>query len=316
MKGEIFVMTITEGLKNNEVVGVNHNQEGTIGNLFWYSIGNHLITREELEKKFIQANIDTAWLPNPIRSSDAFRRATKEIQQKKVPSSDPRKFYNVLTREVYADIEAIQRNVVIETVDQSGKRLEYNPNAAVIKLDKKNNSFQIETQPGEETAERLAKEAEERFEKYSRYYASQNLRIMVAKILSSLAPTQVRPNGGVYFVPKTYEQELKNLNELVNLLNNSEAYAIPLFDTKDNRGMVNKKLHDDMLSVIKHCDSVIHKDGIPLSQIKEAITEAKRVADTFKTYQNVVSLDVEILNRHLNTLREKSRTLLTKTDRY
>ncbi|WP_047981734.1 DUF6744 family protein [Ornithinibacillus contaminans] len=309
-------MNITEGLKTNEIVGVNDNQEGTIGNLFWYSIGNHLITREELEQKFNQSSIDHAWLPNPIRLSDAFRRATREIQQKKVPSSDPKKFLNFLTREVYSDTEMIQRNVVIETVDQSGKRLEYNSNAAVIKLDKNDGSIKVEVQEGQEQAEQLAREAEERFEKYSTYYASQNLRIMIAKILGSLAPTQVRPNGGVYFIPSTYENELGKLNDLVNLLNNSEAYSIPLFDTKDNRGMVNKKLHDDMLSVMKHCDSVLNKEGIPLSQVKEAIAEAKRIADTFKTYQSVVNLDVEVLSKNLNSIRSKSMLLIQKTDKY
>lgn len=305
---------IDQALKNQSIVATQQTKEGTIGDLFWYSIGNQLIQRDELEKIFNEVNIDHCWLPNPIRISDAFRRATREIQCKKVSTSDPKVFLNFLTREVYSDNDLIQRNIVIEKVDQSGKRLEYNSTATIILLDKKENVIKIMDEVGEEQAKILASEAKDRYYKYSKYYASQNLRVMVAKILGSLAPTQVRPNGGVYFVPKTYHQNLNKLTKLVNLLENSEAYAIPLFDTKDNRGLVHKKLHEEMLSVLKDCDYLIKSENAPQSKIKEAIAEARRVADTFKTYQNVVSLDIEVLNENLYKLRDCAINLMKRTN--
>lgn len=305
-------MKIDVALKNQSIVATKQAQEEIIGALFWYSIGNQLIEREELVNKFNDAAMDHCWLPNEIRISDAFRRATREIQRKKVPTFDPKVFLNFLTREVYSDSESIQRNIVIEQVDQSGKRLDYNSTATVIQFDKKDVSINIMAQDGEDQARDLAEEAKERFHQYTKFYAAQNLRVMVAKILSLFAPTQVRPNGGVYFVPKTYHAELTKLTTLVNLLENSEAYAIPLFDTKDNRGMVNRKLHEEMLSVLKGCDSILYADNVPPSKIKEAIDEAKRVANTFKTYQSVVSLDIEVLNESLIKLKEKSMTLVKK----
>lgn len=305
-------MKIAAALQNQSIVATKQSQEGTIGDLFWCSIGNQLIERKELVKKFNNAAVDHCWLPNEIRISDAFRRATREIQRKKVPTSDPKVFLNFLTREVFSDEHVIQRNVVIEKVDLSGKRLDYNSTATVIELDKKDVSIKIIAQDGEDQARNLAEEAKERFFQYSKFYAAQNLRFMVAKVLSSLAPTQVRPNGVVYFVPATYHEDLNKLTTLINLLENSEAFSVPLFDTKDNRGMVNRKLHEEMLSVLKGCDYIILEDNVTPSKIKEAIAEAKRVADTFKTYQNVVSLDIEVLNGSLNKLREKSLTLLKK----
>jgi hypothetical protein len=305
-------MKIDAALKNQSIVATKQSQEGTIGDLFWYSIGSQLIERQELTTKFNDAAMDYSWLPNEIRISDAFRRATREIQRKKVPTSDTKVFLNFLTREVYSDSDSIQRNIVIEQVDQSGKRLDYNSTATVIQFDKKDVSIKIMAQDGEDQARDLAEEAKERFYQYTKFYAAQNLRVMVAKILSSFAPTQVRPNGGVYFVPKTYHDDLTKLTTLVNLLENSEAYTIPLFDTKDNRGMVNRKLHEEMISVLKGCDSILYADTVPPSKIKEAIDEAKRVANTFKTYQSVVSLDIEVLNESLLKLKEKSMTLVKK----
>ncbi|MEC1158720.1 DUF6744 family protein [Cytobacillus horneckiae] len=310
-------MQIQKELKEKSIVAAKENQEGTIGNLFWYSIGNHLISREELETKFDDVGLDHNWLPNPIRISDAFRRATKEIQKRNMPTNDPKTFFNFLTREVYSDKNMIQRNIVVEKVDQSGKRLEYNPTASIILLNKKDSTISISVEDGEQetAAQALAEDAVKRYHKYSKFYGSQNLRVMVAKILASLAPTQVRPNGGVYFVPKTFENDLEQLSCLCNSLEQSEAFSIPLFDTKDNRGMVNKKLHEDMLSVLHNCDSLLFDNSkIDKSKIKEAISDAKRIADTFKTYQSVVSLDVEVLNKNLNELRERAVSLMKKMD--
>lgn len=305
---------IMEGIREQKIVGAKEGQ-GMIGHLFWYSIGSQLITREGLKEKFTSSNIIEEWLPNEIRISDAFRRATKEIQRKKEPTSDPKKFQNFLVREVFSDNNYIQRNIVIETVDQSGKRLDYDPTGAILLLDKKQNQFSFAV-PNEKNiaVKSLAKEAEELYKKYSIYYSAQQIRVMVSKILGSLAPTQVRPNGGVYFVPVTYMQELKNLNSLVNSLENSEAFIVPLFDTTDNRAMINKKLLNDFEEAVKTVDLLLKKDTVSKMEINDAIGESKRVADTFKKYQLVIELEVDVLNEKLQLLKAKSKDLLNKIE--
>jgi|GEM_PF-1543855 len=305
---------IVKSIKEQNIVGAEE-RNGMIGHLFWYSIGSQLITREGLKEKFTQSNIKEEWLPNEIRISDAFRRATKEIQRKKVPTSDPKKFQNFLVREVFSDNNYIQRNIVIETVDQSGKRLDYDPTGAILLLDKKQNQFSFAV-PNEKNIEvkSLAMEAEELYKKYSIYYSAQQIRVMVSKILSSLAPTQVRPNGGVYFVPVTYMQELKNLNSLVNSLENSEGFIVPLFDTTDNREMINKKLLNDFEEAVETVDLLLKKDTVSKMEINDAIGESKRVADTFKKYQLVIELEVDVLNEKLQLLSERSKKLLNKIE--
>ena len=310
---------VKDGFRQQNIVASKQEGENKIGSLFWYSIGNQLITRGDLKQKFDEANMDHKWLPNPIRISDAFRRATGEIQkkQKRVPTDDPTILLNFLIREVYYDHKKVQRNIVIEKVDKKGKSLEYNSTATIIEFNKDDGAISITTNgsidEGEQKAKELAYDAKALFETYSKNYDAQTLRIMVKNILDSMSPTAVRPNGGVYFVPRNHQDSLDTVVDLVNRLESSEAFSVPLFDTKSNRGMVNKKLRDDVISVISKCNSVIHYANPKKAQITDTLNEARRVVKTFNEYQSVVNLDLEVLNDSMNALKNLSIAVMQKT---
>ena len=110
-----------------------------LGNVVWYSIGKGLITPKALREKLVNSGVGESWMPNPIRAVDAYRRATKF--KKRVPSDIPNQYINYMVREVYADKELAIRHLVAETVDQDGKRLNYNSEAGRIILNKKDNSL-------------------------------------------------------------------------------------------------------------------------------------------------------------------------------
>ncbi|MEB6549669.1 hypothetical protein MXL46_11285 [Heyndrickxia sporothermodurans] len=172
----------------------NVGEEEILGHLMWFSVGKQLVKRDDLLTTLTQSGLEESWMPNPIRSSDAFRRATKEIETKK-STATANVFENYLIREVFSDKDQIQRNIVVETVDQSGKRLDYDSQAGVITLNKKDDSLTFVT--SNDMARELSEEAEKKFQVYKDYYSAQQLRVMVSKILQSLAPTPVRPNGGI-----------------------------------------------------------------------------------------------------------------------
>ena len=171
-------------IKVEEIVAtVDENQE-VLGHLFWFSIGQQMNKSEDLENKLIQSGLGKVWMPNPIRPVDAFRRATRESQTKK-PTATAGVYENFLVREVYSDAEIVQRNIVVETVDQQDKKLGYETQSGIMRLDKKNGTLSFEaTDP--EIIE-LCKQAEQKFYLYRDHYSSQHMRVMVNKILNSLA---------------------------------------------------------------------------------------------------------------------------------
>ncbi|GAE93032.1 phage protein [Gracilibacillus boraciitolerans JCM 21714] len=304
-------MSVNENIRNGNVVAMESKGEGALGSIFWYSIHSEVeVTREDLSKLFDNIGIDHSWLPNEIRPSDAFRRTTTEIQKKKVPTKNPNILQNFLTREVYADTKTVQRNIVVEEVDQSGKRLNYRVDAAIIELDKKNGTFKVIAKDSEELAKELAHQSKHKFERYMRFYSSQQLRVMVSKYLSSLAPTAVRPNGGVYFVPASFTNELKMLQQLCTDLH-SEGVVIPLYDTSDNRDMVLKKLENEFMQALARCQELENMD-VPKKKIQDAIEDAKRVANTYKNYRDNISLHVESLEDQLDDLRASAMALTNK----
>ena len=52
-------------------------------------------------------------MPNTIRPADAFRRATKEIETRQA-TANAGVFENFLIREVFANRDCVQRNIVVE----------------------------------------------------------------------------------------------------------------------------------------------------------------------------------------------------------
>src|SRR5699024_8587437 len=59
------------------------NSSDILGNIFWFSIGDMLMHEEDVKTKLQDAGISLDYMPNPIRVSDAFRRATTEVRRKR-----------------------------------------------------------------------------------------------------------------------------------------------------------------------------------------------------------------------------------------
>ncbi|MFD1926514.1 DUF6744 family protein [Sporosarcina siberiensis] len=275
----------------------NEQQGGILGHLMWFSVGKQLVKMDDLEQGLVQSGLPVEWMPNAIRPADAFRRSTKEIETRK-STGHAGVFENFLIREVFSDKSHVQRNIVVEKVDQAGKRLDYNSKAGVITLDKQNSSLTFITE--NEIAKELCFEAERNFNIYKDHYSAQQVRVMVSKILQSLAPTPVRPNGGVYFVPDSHTEGLNQLVNFTSSLENSEGFKIPVVNTFDNRQMVNTKLNDHLESVLQDCKS---SAGLKKGQVKEIIENAKSVIANYRNYKGIVTNEADTLENKIMTIR-------------
>lgn len=279
----------------------NEQQQGIIGHLTWYSVSEHLVSREELHNKLITSGLDEGWMPNEIRSSDAFRRATKSIETRKA-TSQSNIYENYLVREVYSDKDMIQRNIVCEVVDQKGKRLDYDGQAAIMILDKTTDTINIKG--SSKVAQELAQEAKKLFHIYKNNYSAQTLRVMCMNIMKSLSPTPVRPNGGVYFIPSAHTDQLTKWSNFVNSLEKGESFKVPLVNSLDNRQMVNRKLKEHLNGILNECKNSLNGD-LKKWQVKNLIEEAKRVIGDYNQYKSIVVNDVDELENYIDLIREQ-----------
>ena len=299
-------------IDNVTAVSEVKNPESIIGYLTWYSVGDALYDRSELLVKLLFANIDANYLPKEIRPSDAYRRATKAVETKRFRESEEAKEYkNYIIRDVVTKGEKLQRNIVVEIVNQEGERLDYQADGAKMYFDKKSNQFSFDAQ--EAHAEELAEEAQRFYELFLKAHNGATIRGSVVQYMNNLSPTPVRPSGGVYFVPFKYEKNLRNLVTYVSSLEKGEAHMIPLVNDDENRSLVRDKVKEHLEKVIQQCRIAIKDDGgLQKGQVRALIEEAKRTVTQFKDYKELLTDTIADLDSSVQIVRDSVHLLLQK----
>lgn len=286
-------------LKAEDLIATTQQTDNHLGYLFWFSIGSQMVETDELKKKLIGSGLEEDWMPRRIRSVDAFRRATKEVERKR-PTENPKIYENLLVREVFSDEKMIQRNLVVEQVNQNDKKLGYETEVAIIRLDKAKGTIYCEVE-GSDISE-ICNEIKEKYYLYKNHYTSQHVRVMVSKILGSLAPTPMRENGVIYFVPRSMGDRVKMLVAFIRSLENSDAYYVPVVDSSDTRYMVNKRLNDHLDGLLNQCK---HLDNLRKDQIKSLVEETNRAIRDFNEYTDLIDSEQEVYRTKIKMLRNE-----------
>lgn len=292
----------------------NDNKSSIIGYLTWYSVGDDLYNREDLRKRLLQNGIEESYLPNPIRSSDAFRRATKAIETKRHREEETAQIYrNYIIRDVVSTGQKLQRNIVVETVNQSGERLDYNSEGAKLFFDKKAEQFTFLAT--DDVAEELAEEAQKHFECFLTHHNGASIRGAVVNYLNTLSPTPVRPSGGVYFVPVQYADKLRNMVNFVSTLARGESHMIPLVNDEDNRQMIKDKVKDNLEKVIEQCRYALTDDNkLQKVQVRNIVEDARRIVKQFKDYRTLLNETVSDLESSVELVSKSVSMVLQKVN--
>lgn len=288
------------------------SDNNVLGNLVWYTIGEQLVPRDVLAHKLTNAGIDEGFIPAKIRIPDAFRRATAAVERKRENGLVEGTIDNYLVKEVSSDAEHVLRFIVRETKDAKGKRLEYDPNVASITLDKKSGIISWVCDY-DRTAQEMCKEAEDLFLTFQTHHDSRSIRSMVYRILDSMAPTPVRPSGGVYFVPVQFDAELlKLVNLLQSLEGNSEGFRVPVINSTENKDMVRKKLNDHIRQTLENLAYGLKDPAINKSRANPLLTDAKAILDNFALYQDTLSEELEDMESMVDLIKKQMLTMLDK----
>ncbi|OUM85382.1 MAG: hypothetical protein BAA01_03745 [Bacillus thermozeamaize] len=286
-------------LKNVVAVKQSVGDVSIIGHLTWYSLSEMLITRDELKKKMVEAGLGEGFMPHEIRLPDAFRRATSKKFRHRISEAVVE---NYLFREVASDNRMIQRNIVCEVVDQKGRRLAYDGAAATLVLDK--TSAKVTVSAISRLAEELARDAVTKFEIYRHNYGTNTIRSVIMSILKSMAPTPVRPSGGVYFVPARHTDRLEAMLRFVKLLDHGEGEKVPLIDTTDMRNLITRKLLDHLRETLRACEEGV-SNQLPKGQMKEILEHARQVAQDYVQYKAIITGDLKEMEELVAGIREK-----------
>ena len=298
-----------ENLEN--MTAVQNSQAGDvhIGHLFWYSIGDDLYGRNLLEQTLVQTGLSQGFMPHEIRLVDAFRRATKDVETSINLGNGVSE--NYMIRDVYADTHTAVRHIVKEQVDSKGKRLSYFENEAILTLEKKAETMSFSADSSSYSWE-LCQEATRLFEVFKNHHNGQAVRSMVQSILKTLSPTPVRPSGGVYFVPVTYDDELAKLTSFCSAFPKGEGFKIQLVNSVESLKMIETKVSDHLESIYGQCQNAAADGSLSKSKVSELIGEAKRVIAGYKNYEGILSQKKEEMEARILLIRDSVTILLEK----
>lgn len=285
-------------------------QDRELGYLFWYTLSECLIEREDLRRLLKQTGLSESYMPPEIRVGDAFRRATSHVELKNVPAGQQEVFYNYLVRDAGYDRYTVVRKIVREKVDGRGKRLAYNPEEAIMTLQKESGDFFWQAPHGG-PAEEMCRAAQERYQVFLTHHDDRAVRSMIYTILAGLNPVAVKPSGGVYFVPQNHRDTLNRLVNFIRFMGGrSEGFMIPLIDREDVRDMVREKLRDYLLGVAGELAGLLKADRVKKSKVNLALENAKRAREDFKAYQDLLQEQLSDMHEVIGLIGEQMRALI------
>lgn len=294
-----------------------------LGYLIWFSVADCRITWHTLETIFDAVGLNEKFLPKAINPRDAFRRATSAAEIKKEPYGEET-FLNLMVRDVQADKDRIERQLVREVVDSKNTRLEHKPVARIIL-----NDDQLAVIPMEDMnyQERAAIERIESSVEYEKeHYNGRTCRDIINDVLSKCLPVAMRNSGGVYFVPRQFELTVETLQNFCKQITaysvtsyKSKLDRVPVVDASEQKEMLEENVEEqvkknseslvnEMTKIIKNNKKVTEK--MALGYIKQA----KELRELVESYREMLQAEIAGADASLELVNAQALEMLDRAE--
>ncbi|MEU8310320.1 DUF6744 family protein [Actinomadura sp. NPDC048955] len=234
-----------------------------LGHLVVYSVFENRITPDVLASWFAELELDTDFLPGPIRACDAFEkvtgrdgvRLTYELDNHSA-SAGSRRSATLMIRHVRRDDSGLVRHLVREVRDEARTQLDYDTHlaeclfrrapsphspsgAGTLRIEPDHN--RIATLPFREQDQvyTMLEKIDEVYRARCRYLTGDRLRTLVRSYVEHLDAVKVRDTGGVYFVHHGHADTLARLRQLVARMGSgSTLNRVPIPAQDEMREMI------------------------------------------------------------------------------
>ena len=310
-------------MNNWRVVVKARKGQKLLGHLLWYTIGELLLDRDQLEEAFVRSGVDLSRIPT-IQPNHAFQRATANCERLRLPNDDGT-FTNLLVRSIRDNHQEVIRMLVEEQVDAANQRLGYQPVARMMWSEDDLDLATIQPEPGALLSDRsleVLDGLQSAFDDAKRQYTGRAIRAMVTDLLANGQPVSVRRAGGVYFVPFAHNTVTRQVKELVEALretaknDGTAAYMVAVANQPDQKVMVRREAsHDIGREVAAVTEKIMTWLGenkrVSAPMAKNAMTEVMRLQERVSEYE-------QLLEDNLGDLKERTnqaKLLLTNVFR-
>jgi len=292
----------------DQLVATSGATETRIGWLLWFKVAESIVDQTIYERAFAESELPEEYAMSEIRPVDAFRRASKSVEQDVRGENKER--MSLLCRDVASEKNLVRRHLVIETRDTAHRRLLYNQCAAVLTFNRETNQIETSIMEHQDFVVDAVLRFEHGFRRCLAGYDGQAKRRLIRNVLDDMAATSVKESGGVYLIPRAYEERLFQLITFIKALPDCSAHKMPVEDTKDARDMVREVVTQKATDMMAELRSALRQDKLSERNMQNMLIQAKSVRDQVTLYQRLLKETIGTLETDVEMLEAQMMAML------
>jgi hypothetical protein len=273
-----------------------------------------LISHDDLRKQLKAIGLEQ-FTPRAPKDEDVFRRVASGHARKRVPTATAGIFENYLIRDVSRGGGRCTKQIVVEVVDGTNKRLDYAP---VVQLDFDGGlvshhrilptGSRVDSTQAENLAELIAADyAAERGQLNS--YA---VREMLRRVLADCMAVPFLTGGGLYFVSPVWTNRITEVEGMK--VPGMEMHSFPILDDTKQREMLRKSIeaetNEAMDKMLGEIETMLDGPEIPESTFRAMVERRSETKTKAKDYADMLDETLDNTNFRMQMVDAAMRKLL------
>lgn len=295
------------------------DEQQMLGKFLYFSLASLLVDKDELSALCESVGIPYAGC-NRISVGDAFRSATGDIRERvPVMENGETNIYLAYCRDNKHTADVFSRELVKETLNRHTNQYE---KLANISYNKANGVFRCDNMVCDDAVDVpvCCRRAEELFELYQRCANRRQIETICGNFLRSLEATKLSVTGHMYFIPRTYMEQVDIFEDFITLLSGLNKKETPLvvnsFYIIDDAKQREKMTEEFYLAVKKEiaayqekCDYLIKSGSQSAAVMDRWVLKVRALEEKKRHYEGVLQRELDGLDDEFSVLKFLSQEL-------
>ena len=306
------------------IAASNGDKENMLGKFLYFSLANLLVEKEALSK--LCEDMDIPYTGGKRLSvADAFRSATGDIRERyPVTHMGETHIYLAYCRDNKHTADILSRELVKETLNQRTNQYE---KLANISFDKRDHVFRCDNLMMDDVVDvrGCCRKAEELFELYQQCANRKQVETICTTFLRSLDATKLSITGHMYFVPRTYMDQVDIFEDFITLLGGLNRNNTPLMvnsfyiiDDEKQRGKMTEEFYaavkKEIVAYQERCDYLIKSGSQSPVVMDRWVLKVKGLEEKKKHYEAVLQRELDGLDDEFGTLKFLAQELQVRAN--
>lgn len=295
------------------------DEQQMLGKFLYFSLANLLVDREELSTLCESVGIPYAGC-NRLSVGDAFRSATGDIRERvPVMENGETNIYLAYCRDNKHTADIFSRELVKETLNRHTNQYE---KLANISYNKADGVFRCDNMVCDDAVDvpECCRRAEELFELYQCCANRRQIETICGNFLRSLEATKLSVTGHMYFVPRTYMEQVDIFEDFITLLSGLNKKATPLVvnsfyiidDAKQREKMTEEfylAVKKEIVAYQEKCDYLIKSGSQSAAVMDRWGLKVRALEEKKRHYEGVLQRELDGLDDEFSVLKFLSQEL-------